>query len=194
VEEGSAASVEHAIDPNPRGLTLTDAEIDFLQALAPMVATPRAGKRLVNIYRMIRSTQAIGGGSRFLRRDPANGGQYQVVLQLLAVVSGMPYLAGPTFTALLQADQDGSWRAFVDRLLPAPEPPHGNAIHPRLDDAQATEWRRLHAGLAAVREEVAVPDELSPYQEWVPRIARFSFASGRLLGDTLTASPPQSSR
>jgi KAP family P-loop domain/CHAT domain len=194
VDEGSAASVEHPIDPNPTGLTLTDAEIDFIQALAPMVATPRAGKRLVNIYRMIRSTQAIGGGSRFLSRDPADGGEYQVVLQLLAAVSGMPYLAGPTFTALLQADRDGSWRAFVDHLLPAPDPPHGNAIHPRLNDAQATEWRRLHAGLAAVRDEIPVLDELGPYQEWVPRIARFSFASGRLLGDTLTTPAPRSNR
>jgi hypothetical protein len=189
VEEGSAASVEHDVDPNPRGLTLTDAEIDFIQALAPMVATPRAGKRLVNIYRMIRSTQAIGGGSQFLRRDQSHGGEYQVVLQLLAAVSGMPHLAGPTFTALLQADRDGSWRAFVDRLLPAHDPPHGNAIHPRLDNTQATEWRRLHAGLATLRDEVPVPDELGPYQEWAPRIARFSFASGRLLGDTLTAPP-----
>jgi hypothetical protein len=106
----------------------------------------------------------------------------------------MPHLAGPTFTALLQADRDCSWRAFVDRLLPATDPPHGNAIHPRLDDTQATEWRRLHAGLATLRDEVPVPDELGPYQEWAPRIARFSFASGRLLGDTLTAPPPQSSR
>lgn len=62
-------------------------EICFIQALAPMVTTPRAGTRLVNIYRMIRSTQATGGSSRFLNLSTGTG-DYQASLLLLAIVSG----------------------------------------------------------------------------------------------------------
>ena len=51
LQPGSVARPEHHIDPNPTGLSLTDDERRFIQALAPLVTTPRAGKRLVNIYR-----------------------------------------------------------------------------------------------------------------------------------------------
>jgi hypothetical protein len=128
LEPGSVARPEHDIDPNPRGLSLTDDEIRFIQALAPMVTTPRAGKRLVNIYRMIRSTQATGGHSRFLSVGPDGGGDYRAVLQLLAIISGLPQLTAPMFTMLLQAQPTMSWPAFVDGLLPETTPPNRNKI------------------------------------------------------------------
>ncbi len=57
---------------------------------------------LINIYRMIRSTQATGGSSHFL--DLSTGtGDYQAILLLLAIVSGFPELAAPAFEALLRA-------------------------------------------------------------------------------------------
>lgn len=178
VREGSVASSgSDGIDPNPVGLRLTDPEIGFIQALAPMVTTPRVSTRLVNVYRMIRSTQPTGGPSRFL--DLSTGaGDYQAILILLAIVSGFPDLAASTFEALLQADADLTWPAFVDGLL-AKESERGD-----LSAAQSGDWVRMGKALAAVQDSAQVPDGLSAYREWAPRVARFSFAAGHLLSSS----------
>jgi WD40 repeat protein len=168
VREGSLASREEDIDPFPEVLALTAHEIRFTQALAPMITTPRAGTRLVNIYRMVRSAQATGWSSSFL--DLSTGtGDYQVILQLLGIVSGFPDLAGSAFAALARAETETSWTEFVDGLPPTGE---------RSSELRSTDWTRLRNALVAVRNTVRVPDELGPYREWAPRIARFSFTAG----------------
>jgi WD40 repeat protein len=182
VRPGSVASAEQdRIDPNPAGLRLTTPEIRFIQALAPMITTPRVGTRLVNVYRMIRSTQATGGSSRFLDLDTGTG-DYQPILILLAIVSGFPDLAAPFFEALVQADPELAWPAFVDELLtgmPASDDP---------GEARPEDWVRIGEALAAVRDKAQVPDGLAAYREWAPRVARFSFAAGHVLASS-TASP-----
>jgi hypothetical protein len=169
-------------DPNPAGLKLTDHEIIFIQALAPLVTTPRAAKRLINIYLMIRSTQVIGDQSHFLDRT-TGGGSYRAVLQLLAIVSGYPHLAAPTLMMLMQAEPGTSWKTFVD-MLPNSPLLRPNSIDQHDTESQDTGWHRLQAGLVAVRNDVQVPDELGPYSEWAPRVARFSFSAGRILAET----------
>ena len=183
-QEGSVASTtEDHVDPNPVGLRLTDHEIRFIQALAPMVTTPRAGTRLVNIYRMIRSTQATGGSSRFLDLNTGTG-DYQAILLLLAIVSGFPNLAPCAFEALLKAGTGTDWPAFVDGL---------QAPNPGLDEAanavSSDDWTRMKEALATIRDsdDVEVPNELRAYCEWAPRVARFSFATARVL---FALSPP----
>jgi hypothetical protein len=177
VEGSVLAGPVEDIDPNPAGLMLTEHEIRFIQGLAPMITTPRAGKRLLNIYRMIRSTQAMDGSSRFLS-SRAGDGDYQAVLQLLAIVSGFPHLAAPTFEALLHADREMSWPAFIDSL------PRAGARTLNWDtgqsESQAEEWELLRAGLIAVLNNVGGPEDLGPYREWAARAARFSFVAGRL--------------
>jgi hypothetical protein len=171
VREGSVVSAdEDHIDPNPAGLALTGPEIRFMQALAPMVTTPRVSTRLVNIYRMIRSTQATGASSRFLDLDTGTG-DYKVILILLAIVSGFPGLATPLIEALMDADPELTWSSFVDELL-AREP---------VGKAQVEDWGRMARALDAVRRNAQIPDNLSTYREWVLRVARFSFAAGRVL-------------
>jgi WD40 repeat protein len=179
MEPGAVASPDEAPDPNPAGLTLTGHEIRVIKALGPLLATPREGKRLINIYRMIRSTQAIGGSSRFLDVDTGDG-DYVAVLQLLAIVSGFPHLAPAAFTILLREDPAASWLSFVDRL-----PDATRSRGTRRRDPWSAEWRELQAGLIDIRNKISVPEELRPYVKWAPRAARFSFATGQLLNETL---------
>ena len=181
VQEGSVASQDEDIDPNPSGLSLSDREVRFIQALAPMITTPRAGKRLVNIYRMIRSTQATGGASAFLDLGPADDGDYRAVLVLLAIVSGFPRLAGPAFAMLLAAEPDTTWAEFVDGLAVS-GPQVGVKFSSHLRRSDAADWSRLQTSVLTVQETVNVPEKLRPYREWAPRVARFSFDAGRLIG------------
>jgi hypothetical protein len=74
VEPGSevAALVEDR-PPDLEVRAFTDGEMVVLAALAPLVATPREAKRLVNVYRLIRSTRDLGPSSTFLGDGPDRG-------------------------------------------------------------------------------------------------------------------------
>lgn len=80
VEEGSEiAAVQHGetVAPTP----LTEPELQVLSSLAPLVRSPREAKRLLNLYRMLRSTRDLSDASRFLGADGAEG-EFQAVVML----------------------------------------------------------------------------------------------------------------
>lgn len=159
VEPGSAAAAE----PGER-IELTGPEVEFAQRLGALVTSPRAAKRLMNTYRLIRATRHVGSRSRFLGGD-GRPGEFQAVLTLLAAVAGRPTLANPLLLALQDADGD-SWAGFLAQLVNDTEPsgsPHDFA-----------EWGRLHRGLEAGRRPGTL-DDLATYQRWGPVVARFGF-------------------
>ena len=46
---------------------MRESELTLLAALAPLVRSPREAKRLLNLYRMLRSTKDLSDAARFLR-------------------------------------------------------------------------------------------------------------------------------
>lgn len=190
VQPGSSAA---GVVAGPR-IDLTSAEIRFAQTLGPLVASPRAAKRLMNTYRLIRATQHVGSHSRFLGADldrnpgrsgSSQPGEYQAVLTLLAIAAGYPTMADRLIVALqLDAARHGitRWPDFVRELAPA----HGGRLVPSdltpesdgspdsvARDELAT-WIDLHAALTTVLESNQL-SELEPYQRWCRIAARFSF-------------------
>jgi hypothetical protein len=107
-----AAAVPHAAesddDLRPRDLVVTDAEIACLRDLAPWFETPRAVKRLTNVYRLIR----VSVGEDRLLADAA----YRRVLVLLGLAIAYPAAAGEVFSRL---DSDEPIAQVLHRL---PEP------------------------------------------------------------------------
>lgn len=63
----------------PRQLNISQEELDFLTGLASLVPTPRAAKRLINLYRLVRARQSDAELDEFVR-----GGDFRTVLTLLA--------------------------------------------------------------------------------------------------------------
>jgi hypothetical protein len=63
----------------PRQLTITQEEVDFIATLAQHVPSPRAAKRLTNLYRLVRARLSGPELDEFLASD-----QYKAVLVLLA--------------------------------------------------------------------------------------------------------------
>jgi len=114
VQPGSSAS------GTGEPVNLTPAEVQFAQQLRPLVSSPRAAKRLMNTYRLIRATQHVGSRSLFLGRD-GTAGNYQALLTLLAVAAGYPRVADRLLLAL-EDDPAGkgisSWPDFVAALNP----------------------------------------------------------------------------
>ncbi len=67
-------------DLRPRQLHVSDLELGFLTSLAPLVPTPRAAKRLMNLYRLVRARLSDQDLDRFVQ-----DGDYRAVLVLLAL-------------------------------------------------------------------------------------------------------------
>ena len=179
VQPGSSAS---GAGEEPVNLTL--AEVEFAQRLRPLVSSPRAAKRLMNTYRLIRATQHVGSRSRFLGRDGIPG-NYQALLTLLAVAAGYPRVADRLLLALEDNPASkgiSSWPDFVAALNPrgptgpGPLVPADLAGQPSsaVTQAEAAEWASLYRALATTCQQNVLPD-LTSYQAWGPLAARFSF-------------------
>ncbi len=94
-------------DLMPRGMRITGPELLYLEQLSALVRTPRAAKRLVNLYRLVKARIAPGMTDAFLDVD------YRVVLVLLAVLVGRSGQCDPLFDAI---ESGRDWRQEMDRL------------------------------------------------------------------------------
>jgi hypothetical protein len=155
---GSRAPVATRTAPQPDRLRLRAEERDAVKWLRPLLDTPRAVKRLVNLYRLVRAgiphaelDGYIGGGA----------GPFRVDLVLLAMSVSAPSCARTLLTTLLDSDGDGDGDGIVqvvERLA--------------ADGPQHETWRQL---LLVLGEKITVHGSLATYRERAGTIARFSF-------------------
>jgi hypothetical protein len=139
----------------------------------------------MNLYRMIRSTRNLSGGSRFLG-DEHTAGEYQAVVVLLGLLSGH----GRLLASVLDAQPDPqhpvpgglrhrpahtTWTQFVEGIAPRrSDNAWRNEIVGLMTDQEAADWSALARGLQPSAALVKLPD-LQAFHLWAPRIARFSF-------------------
>ena len=165
-EARSEVVAVHAGVERARAPALTADELAMLAALAPLVETPRETKRLVNLYRMMRSTRDLSPASRFIG-DDATPGEYQAVVILLGLLSGHARLLHDVLVA-----PAGQGRA---RRLARPRPgrelgrlrrrtgaAHGgrrrrNDVVGAIAESDVEEWTRLADGLEEVGSSSGSP-------------------------------------
>jgi hypothetical protein len=164
---------------------LTGPELELLSSLAPLVPTPREAKRLLNLYRMLRSTRNLSAASSFLGDDDQPG-EYQAVAVLLGLLTAHGRLMEQVLACtpdrengiqggLLHRDPSTPWSSFVEDVAPNHAAPGWtNLIVGAIPEAEVERWRVLGDGLLDATERVTLPD-VSVFQVWAPRIARFSF-------------------
>ena len=176
VQPGSAAA---GGAQDAMGLTRT--EVEFAQSLGHLLDTPRAAKRLMNTYRLIRSTRSVGS-SEFLglMERPS---EFQAVLTLLAITAGYPTLADRVLVAL---EEDAglekpttTWNDFVAALQPSSGGAATGAYFPkdlRAADANdnLAQWTNMTQGISDSTWHNTLT-ELEPYRRWGRVVARFSF-------------------
>jgi KAP family P-loop domain len=175
-----------AATPIPRPRPMTDDELKLIYALAPMVGTPREAKRLLNLYRMLRSTRNLSGASRFLGSD-GEPGQYQAAAVLLGLLTAYPRLLGQMLWAAPEQEQrlagglcmrtrdEMTWAQFLGSL--EPEEKDGqwrNAVSSDLSEAERDQWSRLVSDARPSAGLVQLPD-LSAFRYWGDHVTRFSF-------------------
>jgi hypothetical protein len=163
----------------PAGLVLDPVESTFMQSLAPLLGrSPRAAKRYVNVYRLIRAGIPEDRLSAFLGSE-GSPGPYRAVLFLLAVVVGAPGAAEPLFRQLRGAE-GRDLAALID------------SASQQAADGAAADWERVRQMASALSEadrqavaEIALADDRRPRRErgtrdYLRQVARYSFRAGRV--------------
>ena len=163
-----------AIDLNPGHLRFADWEREFMKLVYPLIPSPRAAKRFVNLYRLLRASageevlQTLAGDER--------GGEYRVVLLLLAIQTGYPSQVADVIRELIDRQPSGSWWTFLDSFRTRAQPSNGgNAA------LEAEAWHDLFERLQPLREVITAGRSCEPFVRWAPQVARYSFQSGRAL-------------
>lgn len=143
------------VDPTPRPerLLLRASERDFVKRLRPLLDTPRTVKKLINLYRLVRIGVPSADLDRFVGKD---GGPYQAVLILLAIILTTPDRARDLVTAL-RAAEDDIWAVLAEL------------------EERDPGWRQTNAVLDAVRATVPVHADAATYRAWAGTVTRFSF-------------------
>lgn len=133
---------------NPEGLRLRGQEKEFLERLTPLLGTPRAIKKLVNLYRLLRLGVGEAGLREFIGGE--QGGPYQAAALLLAALVGTPQDARKLLQGLASADGD---RDIVE-TIPSPG---------------------LRDLIVRIRRDVPVHGSTGTYKQWARTVARYGF-------------------
>lgn len=169
-----------AIDANPEHLKIESWERAFMKQFHRLMPSPRAAKRFVNIYRLLRASVPTERRAEFLG-TAEQPGDHRAVLALLAAVVGYPREASELLQALVEADRYQEWAAFLRSVrgraatLGTPEGGDGDA------GFSAERWDELIAELERLASSLAPNAAAATFIDWAERVARYSFYSGRLV-------------
>jgi hypothetical protein len=172
---GSRVELGSAVHPTlrPPGLQIRPTEVSYLASLSSLIGTPRSAKRLVNLYRLLRSSLDPQELQAFIGVE--DQGDYRTVGILLALLTGAPGVAPRIFSALLAEAPDEGWVNFLERLKTADcwDPQH------------LSEARRFVAALTQIAARDDMQQTVADFQQWVPRVGRYSFETSRLMPEAL---------
>jgi low affinity Fe/Cu permease len=180
VESMDSATVLQAAYPAFKSLETTQEELEFMSRLAPVLGrSPRSLKRFVNVYRLIKTGLTPHEARSFLRPNETLA-DYQAVLFLLAVDTGMPLLAREFFSLLEEGisaprnETPANIAWMINRM---------NAMIQSDTLRDSDSWRRVRDWLdnrvGATPIPITADMALSVFAPWTQRVARFSFELGR---------------
>ena len=125
------------IDPNPPYLDITGAERRFMYTTYRLIPTPRAAKRYVNVYRLLRAS--LPDDKRATLEDEALGG-FRRVLLMLAILTGSPQEGTVILRELVERMPEGSWWSFINQI--AQEYIERGAQHARSENKRSSVQRK----------------------------------------------------
>jgi hypothetical protein len=168
---------------SPAVRPLSDAEIEMLGKLEPLIKTPREAKRIANVYRMIRANKDLSDASRFMGAK-GQPGEYEAVVVLLGLLTASARLLGAVLDSppesggrggLMSRASSETWPAFVAGMKPRwTNDLWSNDIVTTMTPTERAAWEDLCSGLQPVTEHVTLRD-VNALQTWAPSLRRFSF-------------------
>ena len=135
--------------------------------LGELIPTPRAAKRFVNVYRLIRASLANEQELAWF----LDNREFAAVQVLLAIVTGAPAEASEILRELLERPEQGAWNIVWWELV-------DGVIKSRLEKPG---WVSLNDRLGTLRCDKEIPKTCEGFRKWADDVARYSFYSGRVL-------------
>ena len=171
-DSAAARDAVAPLDLNPAYLRITAEEQSFMKGVFELIPSPRAAKRFVNVYRLLRASVAEDEWAAFLGED--GGGECRAALLLLSIVTGYPAEATAILYDLGEAPGVPWWEFVARYRKPSDSEP--------MPEPDRMRWRALLDGLERVERRHALGDlgDCTAFTHWAPRVARYSFESGRL--------------
>ncbi len=219
------------IEPHPDHLVINAWEQQFMKELHELVPSPRATKRFINIYRLIRASVDLDEEMELDEFTNEEHGKYRPVLLLLGILTGYPDQATEILRELLERPHPETWREFVDsfngRAARRSITQNGKAaaqhggrqlegsanaeksidsaaapartsqtkadeegenaatldgkVAGALSEADAESWEQLLGKLNNLHQRFEPFQSCADFVEWAPKVARYSFQSGRVL-------------
>lgn len=179
------AKSSRTFDPNPKYLRIEENERQFLRQLHPLIPSPRAAKRLVNIYRLLRTSIGETEMTQFLELKA--DGEFQAVLLLLAIQTGFPVQGMQIIRDLTHCEPNLLWWDFVnkyglertfntreDRTKGQPFKDRAPKSKVRLEKEH---FRELLEKLKLLPPNTLVERSCEVFKKWAPLVSRYSFQS-----------------
>lgn len=140
-------------------LQIHDDEAALIESLAPLLGrSPRAVKRFVNVYRLIKAGLTRSELAAFRRQEPNQIAPYAAVLMLLAVDTGEPMVSRELYKVL---DETGVPVVGFDGLCDELKS-HGKSLYV----AELVGW---------IKDQFEDSASLQQLHAWRPRVERYSF-------------------
>ena len=103
------------VERHPAHLQITKWETEFMKELHCLIPSPRATKRFVNIYRLIRASVDIDDEVKLKEFiGDETRGAYRAVLLLLAILTGYPDQATEILRELIDTRHKEKWWELID--------------------------------------------------------------------------------
>ncbi len=165
------AKVEEEIDLETQNLKIEDAEVAYMQDLTPLIGrSPRAVKRFLNCYRLIKVGKRPAQLSKFIGAD-GQSGEYTAVMILLGVITGAPSVSSYFIEELekwAESGEAGTLQTFLTRLQKNPEV------------SKLPDWARVQGFLGRFIKPTDAAEMLAKLVAVVPSVSRYSFRVARV--------------
>jgi len=158
--------------PNLESLEIRDFELSAIGDLAPLLGrSPRALKRFVNLYRLIKAGLTAAEHNAFVHREEGVIADFQATLFLLAIDTGLPRVSRVVFDTLLEMKEVGEVgvKQFLEKV----------GKHP---SAKTADWNTLNDWIGALNGREKFDQGMAVIADWVPRVARYSFQASHIEG------------
>lgn len=150
---GSSWTAGYSENLNAELLRVRPVEQDFLARLTAILPTPRAVKKLANLYQLLRLSVPEGSLDEFIGNE-INGGPYQAAALLLAALVAEPHSARTLLELLTNATPGRDiCEVLIDAGLPTP----------------------LAEFITALRQHIPVHGNLVDYKCCATAVARYGF-------------------
>jgi hypothetical protein len=156
-------------------LEVRDFEMDMIDTLSPLLGrSPRALKRFVNVYRLIKAGLTSAELAAFLKSDRSAMCAYEAVLLLLAVDTGLPRTSRAVFDFLRRKaeereEQSGDTQESIDNGI--------GSMLSALDtiEVNSPDWQKLSAWLGPRQQSPKLANGMPALMAWGPNVSRYSF-------------------